>query len=155
MAIADEITRVIRERIQSFDGAATESAMVSVGTVISVADGGAAGQPVTFEASPYGVTLDRASQAPVVIVSAAGGIDIEEVAEKEPEKIIRQVIPEGELLTLSVPFQDAAGDVEDVFRVHDHGGVAHHLRQRAQVGGHHRRARGHRLERRQPEALVE
>ena len=39
MAIADEITRVIRERIQNFDGAATESAMVSVGTVISVADG--------------------------------------------------------------------------------------------------------------------
>src|SRR5579862_5602778 len=36
-----------------------------------------------------GVTLDRASQAPVVIVSAAGGVDIEEVAEKEPEKIIR------------------------------------------------------------------
>src|SRR5579859_6648991 len=39
MAIADEITRVIRERIQNFDGAATESAMVSVGTVIGVADG--------------------------------------------------------------------------------------------------------------------
>ena len=39
-----------------------------------------------------GVTLDRASQAPVVIVSAAGGIDIEEVAEKEPEKIIRHVV---------------------------------------------------------------
>ncbi|HKT38315.1 MAG TPA: ATP-grasp domain-containing protein, partial [Ktedonobacterales bacterium] len=39
-----------------------------------------------------GVTLDRASQAPVVIVSAAGGIDIEEVAEKEPEKILRHVV---------------------------------------------------------------
>src|SRR5258705_9709809 len=39
MAIADEITKVIRERIQTFDGTATESAMVSVGTVISVADG--------------------------------------------------------------------------------------------------------------------
>ncbi len=39
MAIADEITRVIRERIQHFDGTATESAMVSVGTVIGVADG--------------------------------------------------------------------------------------------------------------------
>jgi F-type H+/Na+-transporting ATPase subunit alpha len=39
MAIADEITKVIRERIQNFDGTATESAMVSVGTVISVADG--------------------------------------------------------------------------------------------------------------------
>lgn len=39
MAIADEITRVIRERIQHFDTAASESTMVSVGTVISVADG--------------------------------------------------------------------------------------------------------------------
>ena len=39
-----------------------------------------------------GVTLDRASQAPVVIVSAAGGIDIEEVAEKEPEKILRHPV---------------------------------------------------------------
>ena len=39
-----------------------------------------------------GVVLDRASQAPVVIVSAAGGIDIEEVAEKEPEKILRQPV---------------------------------------------------------------
>jgi F-type H+-transporting ATPase subunit alpha len=39
MAIADEITRVIRDRIQSFDGKSTEAAMVSVGTVIEVADG--------------------------------------------------------------------------------------------------------------------
>ncbi len=36
-----------------------------------------------------GVILDRASQTLVALVSAAGGIDIEEVAEKEPEKIIR------------------------------------------------------------------
>ncbi|HEX9035798.1 MAG TPA: F0F1 ATP synthase subunit alpha [Ktedonobacterales bacterium] len=39
MAIADEITRVIRDRIQSYDGSSTEAAMVSVGTVIEVADG--------------------------------------------------------------------------------------------------------------------
>src|SRR5579862_1564432 len=39
MAIADEITRVIRDRIQNFDSTSTESAMVSVGTVIEVADG--------------------------------------------------------------------------------------------------------------------
>ncbi|HEV7127806.1 MAG TPA: F0F1 ATP synthase subunit alpha [Ktedonobacterales bacterium] len=39
MAIADEITRIIRERIQNFDGATTEAATVNVGTVISVADG--------------------------------------------------------------------------------------------------------------------
>lgn len=39
-----------------------------------------------------GIVLDRKSQAPVVMVSTAGGIDIEEVAEKTPEKIIRQPI---------------------------------------------------------------
>jgi succinyl-CoA synthetase beta subunit len=39
-----------------------------------------------------GVALDRASQAPVAIVSAAGGVDIEQVAEESPELIIRKVI---------------------------------------------------------------
>jgi succinyl-CoA synthetase beta subunit len=39
-----------------------------------------------------GIVLDRKSQAPVAMVSAAGGVDIEEVAAKTPEKIIRQVI---------------------------------------------------------------
>ena len=39
-----------------------------------------------------GVVLDRASKAPLVMVSAAGGVDIEEVAEKTPEKIVRQAI---------------------------------------------------------------
>ena len=36
-----------------------------------------------------GVILDRASKKPVFMVSPAGGIDIEEVAEKTPEKIMR------------------------------------------------------------------
>jgi succinyl-CoA synthetase beta subunit len=39
-----------------------------------------------------GVALDRASQAPVAIVSAAGGVDIEQVAEESPELIIRKLI---------------------------------------------------------------
>jgi succinyl-CoA synthetase beta subunit len=39
-----------------------------------------------------GVVMDRASQAPVVMVSAAGGVDIEEVAATAPEKIIKQPI---------------------------------------------------------------
>ncbi|HEX9068260.1 MAG TPA: ADP-forming succinate--CoA ligase subunit beta [Ktedonobacterales bacterium] len=39
-----------------------------------------------------GIVLDRASQAPVVMVSAAGGVDIEQVAEESPEKIIKQPI---------------------------------------------------------------
>ena len=34
-----------------------------------------------------GIILDRATQRPVIMVSAAGGIDIEEVAAKTPEKI--------------------------------------------------------------------
>src|SRR5215813_11923040 len=39
-----------------------------------------------------GIVLDRASQAPVVMVSAAGGIDIEQVAEETPEKIVKEPI---------------------------------------------------------------
>ncbi len=39
-----------------------------------------------------GIILDRKSQAPVVMVSKAGGIDIEEVAATAPEKIVRQPI---------------------------------------------------------------
>jgi succinyl-CoA synthetase beta subunit len=35
------------------------------------------------------ITNDRAAKAPVIIASAAGGIDIEEVAKTNPEKIIR------------------------------------------------------------------
>src|ERR1700756_2222768 len=38
------------------------------------------------------IVLARASQAPVVMVSAAGGVDIEQVAEESPEKIIKQPI---------------------------------------------------------------
>jgi succinyl-CoA synthetase beta subunit len=36
-----------------------------------------------------GVILDRASQRPVFMVSPAGGVDIEEVAAKTPEKILK------------------------------------------------------------------
>ena len=39
-----------------------------------------------------GIILDRNSQAPIVMVSKAGGIDIEEVAATTPEKIIKQPI---------------------------------------------------------------
>jgi succinyl-CoA synthetase beta subunit len=39
--------------------------------------------------SYVGCIVDRASQRPVLMVSAAGGIDIEEVAAKSPEKIHR------------------------------------------------------------------
>ncbi len=39
-----------------------------------------------------GIVFDRKSQAPVAMVSAAGGVDIEEVAATTPEKVIRRVI---------------------------------------------------------------
>src|SRR4029434_9527622 len=46
--------------------------------------------------------IDRAASRPVIIASAAGGMDIEEVAAKEPEKILREHIDPG---TGVVPFQ--------------------------------------------------
>jgi len=48
------------------------------------------------------VLLDRAAGKPVMIASAAGGMDIEEVAAKTPEKIIRVYIEPGVGL---VPFE--------------------------------------------------
>jgi len=42
--------------------------------------------------SYVGIVVDRASQRPVLMVSAAGGIDIEEVAAKTPEKLHRLAI---------------------------------------------------------------
>ncbi len=39
-----------------------------------------------------GITIDRANQKPVLLASAAGGIDIEEVARTSPKKIIKQLI---------------------------------------------------------------
>ena len=41
------------------------------------------------------ILIDRASASPVIIGSAAGGMDIEEVAAKEPEKILREHINPG------------------------------------------------------------
>jgi succinyl-CoA synthetase beta subunit len=42
--------------------------------------------------SYVGIIVDRASQRPVLMVSAAGGIDIEEVAAKTPEQIHRLAV---------------------------------------------------------------
>src|SRR5437762_1675578 len=41
------------------------------------------------------IVLDRAAGKPVIMASAAGGMDIEEVAEKTPEKIVRVYISPG------------------------------------------------------------
>ena len=48
------------------------------------------------------ILVDRGAAAPVIIASAAGGMDIEEVAAKEPEKILREVINRG---TGIIPFE--------------------------------------------------
>ena len=48
------------------------------------------------------IVIDRAAEAPVVIASAAGGMDIEEVAASEPGKILSEAIDRG---TGIVPFQ--------------------------------------------------
>ncbi len=42
--------------------------------------------------SYVGIILDRATQRPVFMVSAAGGVDIEEVAAKTPEKIYKLAV---------------------------------------------------------------
>ena len=42
--------------------------------------------------SYVGVIIDRASQRPVIMVSPAGGVDIEEVAAKTPEKIFKVAV---------------------------------------------------------------
>ncbi len=49
-----------------------------------------------------GIVLDRAQAKPVFMASAAGGVDIEEVAAKSPEKILKEPIEPGIGLT---PFQ--------------------------------------------------
>jgi succinyl-CoA synthetase beta subunit len=46
--------------------------------------------------------IDRAAEAPVVIASAAGGMDIEEVAASHPEKILNEPVDRG---TGILPFQ--------------------------------------------------
>jgi len=48
------------------------------------------------------IVIDRASASPVIICSAAGGMDIEEVAAKEPDKILREHIDPA---TGIIPFQ--------------------------------------------------
>ena len=48
-------------------------------------------QPVAIAKELYlGLTVDRVYRGPVVIASEAGGIEIEEVAAKDPDKILRE-----------------------------------------------------------------
>ncbi len=51
-----------------------------------------AGAPSIKKELYCAVLLDRASGRPIIMVSTEGGVDIEEVAEKNPEKIVREII---------------------------------------------------------------
>ncbi|HEU0142206.1 MAG TPA: ATP-grasp domain-containing protein, partial [Bryobacteraceae bacterium] len=57
--------------------------------------------PITSELY-IGVVLDRTQAKPVMMASSAGGMDIEEVAAKTPDKILKEIIEPGLGLT---PFQ--------------------------------------------------
>ncbi len=47
-------------------------------------------EKVAIESEAYAsITIDRATKKPVVIVSAQGGMDVEEVAEKHPDAIVK------------------------------------------------------------------
>ena len=64
-----------------------------------------------------GVIVDRANQVPVVMVSAAGGVDIEQVARETPEKIHK--------LAVDPLFGLQAYQARDLaFRIYDHPDVA-------------------------------
>ena len=43
----------------------------------------------------FGITIDRARECPVIIVSKEGGMEIEELAKRSPEKIIKEWIDPG------------------------------------------------------------
>ncbi len=51
-----------------------------------------AGAPAIKKELYLAVLLDRATSRPLMMVSTEGGVDIEEVAEKTPEKIIKETI---------------------------------------------------------------
>jgi succinyl-CoA synthetase beta subunit len=56
-----------------------------------------------------GVTYDAVAKGPVAILSDRGGVDIEEVAEKEPSRVSRR--PFSALLPLEFPFRQAVAAV--------------------------------------------
>ncbi|HMP88953.1 MAG TPA: ADP-forming succinate--CoA ligase subunit beta [Kiritimatiellia bacterium] len=69
-----------------------------------------------------GITLDRAQRSILFICSAAGGIDIEEVAEKTPEKIIKfdtktKTFPEAEARAAAAKLFDDASKTEPVLDI--------------------------------------
>jgi succinyl-CoA synthetase beta subunit len=86
--------------------------------------------------SYVGIIMDRATQRPVFMVSSAGGIDIEEVAARTPEKIVRLpvdpvygLLPHQALTLAFALYQDfvqvraAARMMEQLYRVFSENGA--------------------------------
>jgi succinyl-CoA synthetase beta subunit len=81
---------------------AAEAARALLGQRLVTHQTGPGGQPINevlveeqFEIARelyLGVVIDNSAGMPVVIASASGGMDIEEVAEQHPEKIFRQAV---------------------------------------------------------------
>ena len=92
-------------RVVSSPAEAAEAAGAMLGTRLVTFQTGPEGvpvdavlveEPLDIERELYvGIVTDGAARGPVVMVSEAGGMDIEEVAETTPEKIIRIAVDPG------------------------------------------------------------
>src|SRR5262245_62094737 len=67
------------------------------------------------------IVLDRAAKRPLVMLSAEGGVEIEEVARQAPEKILRHPIGDGGLRPYQARalFQPVLGDAKQVAQATD------------------------------------
>ncbi|MEZ4553939.1 MAG: ADP-forming succinate--CoA ligase subunit beta [Dehalococcoidia bacterium] len=89
-------------KLASSAAEARAAAEALLGTRLVTHQSGPQGQPINavlveeqfeIERELYmGVIIDNSAGMPIVIASASGGMDIEEVAEQTPEKIVRQAI---------------------------------------------------------------
>ena len=72
-----------------------------------------------------GIVIDRVTASPVFMASAAGGVEIEKVAEETPELILRETIRPGAGLEafqarkLAFGLGLPAGCIQQAHRVHD------------------------------------
>ena len=130
MAITDEITRVIRDRIQNFEGPSAESTTTSVGTVISVADGiarvyGLSGarylELLEFpRTNIYGIAFNLEEDSVAVPIMG----DYTQLRENDEVRTTGRIIsvPVGDALIgrivnpLGEPLDDLIADLNDLFR---------------------------------------
>ncbi len=75
-ALATELLGKILKGVQNPDGEEVKSLLIE--------------EKVDIASEAYAsITIDRAAKQPVIIVSAQGGMDVEEVAEKHPDAIVK------------------------------------------------------------------